>query len=188
MGEVLGRLRATAGESGLRNALGRWRQRVSHLLDSSGGIVAIENQQLAFPGVVLAVNDPLQTTLVTSSIFNLDGAVRNKSAAIRVGVNARLQTGDTLASLFVRIQTSADGGAFGVIAEWLMGDFDLDTQYLSSTYEIIQPININVAAQWRVVAKALGTAGDEIVIDPAAPGASQGFAYLTVQISNDPST
>lgn len=177
---LFSRLRASAGESGLRNALGRWRQEVSRLLDSSGGIVALEHTELAVP-VNVVVAAP-QTTLVTTSVFTLTGASRPQQVLIRAGVNARLGTGDTLAQMVVGIEVSANGGPFAVLRVWQMGDFDLDTQYLCSTYEIIQPVAIDATTQYRLSAFASGTATDVITIDPP----SDGFAYLTVQISNSP--
>lgn len=180
MGKIFDRLKAAAGESGLRNALGRWRQEVSNLLDSSGGIVVLENGQLAVDVDIPVTNS---ADLLTSSVHTVNGASRSKTALIRVGLNARLGTGDTSVSAVVTLQVSANGGPFATLSQWQSGTFDLDTQYLCSVFEQSQPITTDATVQYRLQVTALGTPTDVLTVDALTGGA---FAFMTVQISNDP--
>lgn len=181
MGEVFDRLRASAGERGLFNALGRWRQRVSQLLDSSGGIVELAHTQLN-QDLNIPVGGAL-VTLVTSPTFTLDGAARPKTALIRAGVNGRLGTGDTSVIVALQLQVSVNGAPFAALKTWSMGTVEDDTAYRCSTFEMTQPILINATAAYQLAIAVAGTPTDVFTIDALN---STGFAYLTVQISNDP--
>lgn len=182
---LFGLLRAAGGERPLGNAIGRWRQGVSKALDvlgTSGGMVVLENNQLNVDSNIVVSGVP--TTLLTSSTFTLDGATSPKTALIRCGVNGRLGTGDTSVEPILQMQVSINGGAFLALHTWRMGVCDLDTQYRCCAYEATQPIIVDATAAYRLAITVGGTPTDVFTIDPLQ---NAGFAYMTVQISNNPS-